>query len=229
MVEFGRVFTGGPDITVRCLSDARPALRMRAWDGTLCLELAGPDPVEELVVRAAVGDPLAHMVWPSGHDCARVFQAASAHSQFRAIPPFDFVAGEVPMSPLPGANAIVVHEIMGSPVGDFVYHDVFVDGILTGRHGGDTEGNPLVRTRMSFAAHVSPYKVPLLERLEGSWVSGRDDAALMLVAGLYDRAVLRRVIYGLRERTNGLLARLAAHVNTERFRQLAVDVLEETS
>ncbi len=228
-IELGGAFSGGPDLTVRCLSDLRPTLSIQSSGGTVRVTIATPEREETLLVRSTIGDVLPLLLRPSGHASAQELQSTSGDDGWRSIPPFDFVCGEFPATPIPGADAVVLHETIGSPVGDFTYHDVFVDGCLVDRCGGVPDAEPLVVTRMSFAARVSPYEVPLLERLEGSTLRGRDDAALMFVAGLYDRHEIKIITHGQRETTNRSLARLAAHVSSHRFRQMIADVIEATS
>jgi hypothetical protein len=128
------------------------------------MELAPAGASEDLQVRATSFDPLELLCQPGGHDAAMALEARSDVNDWRPIPPFDFEAGYLSIAPIPGGNATVRHVTVGSPVGLFTYHDTFVDGTLVGRHGGEPPEEPLVSTRLSFAARVAPPDTPLLEQ-----------------------------------------------------------------
>ncbi len=218
--DFGRTFTGGPDLAVRCVGPDGVAVGVSSIDGTLCIHPVDPTAAVDLRLRSSEFDPLVLLVGTGGHGAAAALQACADGDRWRRIPPFDFDPDELTVSPIIGADAVVAHETFDSPVGAFNYYDTFVDGVLTARRGGLPPVEPLVQTRMSFAARVSPPHVPLLEQLEGARLRGRDDAALMFVAGLYDRAPVRHALRGKRTATNRALTLLAAHTCTDQFRDL---------
>ncbi len=225
-MELGQTYTGGPELSVRCFGPGGPPLDLRSADGTLWVQFADLDVAVDLELRATDRDPLELLDGSGGHEAAAALHERAGGDAWRPIPPFDVVASALSISPIPGANAIVAHETVGSPVGTFAYYDTFTDGVLVGRHGGLPSTEPLVHTRMSFAARVAPPDVPLLEQVEGSQLRGRDDAALMLVAGLYDRAPVRHAIRGERTSTNRLLARLAAHTCAPPFWDLVAHAIQ---
>jgi len=218
--DFGRTFTGGPDLAVRCTGPDGVAVDLRSTEGTLRIQPGDPAAAVDLQLRSSEFDPLALLTGTGGHGAAAALQACAVDDRWRRIPPFDFDPDDVAISPISGADAVVAHETFDTPVGTFNYYDTFIDGVLTARQGGFPPVEPLVQTRMSFAARVSAPHVPLLEQMEGSQLRGRDDAALMFVAGLYDRAPIRHALRGKRTATNRALTLLAAHTTTNQFRDL---------
>lgn len=223
--DLGRTFTAGPDVTVRCTRPDGLTVDIVAAGGTVYAR-SGSDAVTiDLQLRSADHDPLELLTGTGGYAAAMALEARAGDDAWRPIPPFDFDPNTVTVPQLVDADAVVAHETVDTPVGTFEYYDTFTDGALTARTGGRPPAEPLVSTRMSFAARISPPDVPLLEQLEGAQLRGRDDAALMFVAGLYDRAPIRQALRGERTETNGHLARLAAHTCTPEFRDLITHAL----
>jgi hypothetical protein len=224
-VDLGRTFTGGPDVTVRCTCNDGSSVDLVAAGGTVSIHVGSGTATVDLHLRAAHHDPLELLTGTGGHGAAEVLEARAGADSWRPIPPFDVDPDTITVPPLVGADAVVAHETVDTPVGTFDYYDTFTDGALTARTGGRPSTEPLVSTRMSFAARISPPEVPLLEQLEGAQLRGRDDAALMFVAGLYDRAQIRHALRGARTTTNRHLTRLAAHTSTLEFRDLVTHAI----
>ncbi|MCB9389449.1 MAG: hypothetical protein H6512_07700 [Acidimicrobiia bacterium] len=113
-----------------------------------------------------------------------------------AATPFD-VAQQLPVGEYtPRASATASITVTDSPVGDFEFHDVFVDGQLSARIGGPSPTPPDMTITISFAAMTSPPSTSVLEMIENAQMNSPTTNALMLVAGLYDCPSVREAMGG---------------------------------
>ncbi len=127
-LELGQTYTGGPELSVRCFGPGGPPLDLRSADGTLWVQFADLDVAVDLELRATDRDPLELLDGSGGHEAAAALHERAGGDAWRPIPPFDVVASALSISPIPGANAIVAHETVGSPVGTFAYYDTSLAG-----------------------------------------------------------------------------------------------------
>lgn len=153
--------------------------------------------------------------WPS----AQALLARTPDSDWAPLPPFD-VAQQLPVGEYtPRASATASITVTDSPVGDFEFHDVFVDGQLSARIGGPSPTPPDMTITISFAAMTSPPSTSVLEMIENAQMNSPTTNALMLVAGLYDCPSVREAMGGARRSVNYLLAQLAFHRSAPSFRE----------
>jgi len=65
--DFGRTFTGGPDLAVRCTGPDGVAVGIRSTGGTLRIQPCDPTVAVDLQLRASEFDPLVLLTGTGGH------------------------------------------------------------------------------------------------------------------------------------------------------------------
>lgn len=208
--------TGGPDLVVSYI-DTGDTMSLCMNGGAVKVR-HGDHADAELWLRRASGPVLGCLTGdPTGWVAARQLEVSGFDGVWLPHPPFD-VTAQKDGDTIPNATLAVQHSLAGSPVGNVRYVDHFVDGRLVDRTGG-LVAQPDVVVHNTFARMIRSLDPdrPLLEAIQGAQVQGRDVSFLLIAAGLYESASLRRLL-GRRGQVNEALCRLASHTTSLSWR-----------
>jgi hypothetical protein len=211
--------TWGPDLIVECRESDGSTFSLDMSSGTIRVRARGRlEPSLRLRSRSD-GSVLECLSWTKpGFESAKRLEVSVPGGPWTRHPPFDIGGQPDDHELIPHATLSVQHAVMGSPVGDLHYRDVFENGLLVRREGGALR-KPFIAVEQSFTGFVASLdaKLPVLEAWRDAKFLCLDASLLMVIAGLYQGQELRAHL-ARRNAENAMLVRLAKHTNTQAWR-----------